>query len=192
LREKPNLRHTLLIGFSGFKRRATESSDDFDHYFNKPVDLPALLALLNAPGLEKAATARRMSKEVQTLRVLLIDDNAELSAATTELLRREGLEVRAALSGRQGLEVAADFKPQLTLCDLNLPDMKGQEVIRFLRSNPLTRHTYAVVVTARSKEEVREYNRAAGKMGIDEFIPKPLTTEAVRKLVSTLERQQSA
>jgi two-component system, OmpR family, response regulator len=147
LKEKPHLRHTLFIGLSGFKRReATKSSDDFDHYFNKPVDLPSLLAVLDTPAplrKGKAATARTAANDVKTLRVLLIDDHA----ATAALLRSEGLEVRTALSGRESLQAALDFKPELTLCDLNLPDMQGQEVIRLLRSNPLIPPTYAVVLT---------------------------------------------
>ena len=194
LREKQNLRHTLLIGLSGFKRRAaTGSRDNFDYYFNKPVDLPALFSLLDTPaqpGAAEAATARQVLEKVEPFRVLLIDDHADLSAATAALLRSEGLEVRSALSGREGLEVAPDFKPQLTLCDLNLPDMRGQEVIHLLRSNPLTRHTYAVVLTALSKAEVREYNREAERMGINEFIPKPLMTETVRTLVTKVKRKQ--
>jgi PAS domain S-box-containing protein len=51
LKEKPHLQNTLFIGLSGFKRReAANFSDDFDHYFNKPVDLPALLAVLGTPA----------------------------------------------------------------------------------------------------------------------------------------------
>jgi CheY-like chemotaxis protein len=164
-----------------------------DYYFNKPVDLPALFTLLDTPpqpGAAVAATAPRVLETVDPLRVLLIDDHADLSAATAALLRREGLEVRSALSGREGLELAPDFKPQLTLCDLNLPDMMGHEVIHLLRSNPLTRHTYTVVLTALSNEEVREFNREAERMGIDEFMPKPLMTETVRTLVTKVKRKQ--
>jgi CheY-like chemotaxis protein len=195
LKEKPHLQHTLFIGLSGFKRReAAESGDDFDHYFNKPVDLPALLAVLDTPAplrKGKAATGRTAANDVETLRVLLIEDHAELAAATAELLRSEGLEVRTALSGRESLQAALDFKPELTLCDLNLPDMQGQEVIRLLRSNPLLPPTYAVVLTAMSNQEIRDLNREAKRMGIDEFIPKPLTIEEVRRLVTKFKGQQS-
>ena len=194
LREKPHLRHTLLIGVSGFKRRAAESGDDFHHYLNKPVDLSALFTILDTPaqpGTPEAATAGQVLEEVAALRVLLIDDHAELAAAMAALLRIEGFEVRTALSGQQGLEAAQDFKPQLTFCDLNLPDMRGQEVIRLLRSNPVTRHSYAVVLTALSNAEICEFNLEAGRMGIDEFMSKPLTSKAVRMLVTKIKRQQS-
>ena len=48
LRKERNCRDSLFIAISGFKRRQTpEAADDFDHYFNKPVDLAALLHLLD-------------------------------------------------------------------------------------------------------------------------------------------------
>jgi CheY-like chemotaxis protein len=98
----------------------------------------------------------------------------------------KGLVVRTALTGREGLVAAPEFKPQVTLCDPNLPDMPGTEVIRLLRSNPLTRATHAVVLTAMSSQELREFELHAKVMGIDEFIPKPLTADAVRALVTKL------
>jgi PAS domain S-box-containing protein len=58
LRAKRQLRHTLFIGLSGFKRRdAAESGDSFDHFFNKPVDLPALLTLLATTSQPKRGSA---------------------------------------------------------------------------------------------------------------------------------------
>jgi PAS domain S-box-containing protein len=194
LRGKQHLRDTLLIGLSGFgKRETTESGRFFDHYFTKPVNLSALLSLIDVPAPPAAgefATACRASEKVEALRVLLIEDHSGLLEMTAAMLRSEGLEVRTALSGREGLEAAADFKPELTLCDLNLPDMNGKEVIRSLRSNPLTRHTYAVVLTAMSKGELREGNREAARMGIDEFMPKPLRSEAIATLLTNVKRQQ--
>jgi PAS domain S-box-containing protein len=195
LRQRPHLQHTLLIGLSGFKRRGTtESGDDFDHYFNKPVDVSALLTVLDAPGASRTAefaTECRAPEKVKAVRVLLIEDHAELLAITAEILRSEGFEVRTALSGREGMQAAPDFKPELVLCDLNLPDMNGQEVVRSLRSNPLTQHTYAVVLTALSTSEIRDFNREAERMGIDEFMAKPLTSEAISTLVTKVKRQQS-
>jgi PAS domain S-box-containing protein len=187
LRKKWNFRHTLFIAISGFKKR--ETTDNFDHYFVKPVDLGALLNLLGstiAEAEQPTAVTAGPAAEKTALQVLLIDDHAALSAAMAELLKREGLEVRTALSGEEGLKSASDYRPQLILCDLNLPDMSGLDVIRRLRSNPVTRHAYSVILTALSEGDIRDLNDEAEELGVDEFIRKPLTRERVHSLVANL------
>jgi len=192
LRKRRNLQHALFIAISGFKRRqGDEAANDFDHYFNKPVDLSSLLKLL---GSTPAQTGQAMdatagpSPEKTALRVLLIDDHAAFAAAMAELLSREGLVVQTALSGEEGLKFALDFRPQLILCDLNLPDMTGQEVIRQLRLNPFGRHAYSVILTALSDAEIRTFNEEAKKIGVDEFISKPLTVQDIHFIVAKLKR----
>jgi len=69
------------------------------------------------------------------LRVLLVEDHPDWAAAMGEFLRSEGLEVQPALSGSEALDVAAAFRPQLILCDLNLPDMNIRRRISE-RNNP--------------------------------------------------------
>lgn len=126
---------------------------------------------------------RRSPEGPKPLRVLLVEDHADLAAATAELLRVEGFEVQTALTGKGALRLASDLQPQLTLCDMHLPDMKGTEVIRALRSNPSTRRTYAVILTALSEGEIRIFNREAKTMGVDQFIRKPLTLDVIGELL---------
>jgi PAS domain S-box-containing protein len=190
LRKERNLRDTLFIAISGFTKRPTaESADDFDHYLTKPVNISSLLNLLDSTpaqaGEARAATAGPVLQK-PAIRALLIDDHVDLSAAMAELLNREGLEVQTALSGEEGLKLASDFHPQLILCDLHLPDMSGKEVIRRLRLNPDTRHAYSVILSALSEAEIRALNGEASKMGVDEFIPKPLRREITHSLVAKL------
>jgi two-component system response regulator MprA len=111
------------------------------------------------------------------LRVLLIEDDPDLAEATTAFLEAEGLDVRTVLSGREALETASAFQPELVLCDLSLPDMHGMEVIRELRSNRLAPRTYVVILTARRMTEPKPAD-------VDAFIMKPLTTESVHALVN--------
>jgi len=206
LRKERNCRDALFIAISGFKRRqAAEAADDFDHYFTKPVNLSSLLNVLGstlAEAEQTTAATAGPAPEKTSLQVLLIEDHAALSAAMAELLNREGFEghrqpqsqlphelvLRTAFSGEEGLKFASDFRPQLILCDLNLPDMGGQEVVRRLRSNPATRHAYAVILTALSEAEIRTFNDEATKLGVDEFIRKPLMPEVVHSLAGRLKR----
>jgi len=109
------------------------------------------------------------------LRVLLVEDYPDLAAATADFLEAEGLEVRTALSGRDALEVAPTFQPQLVLCDLKLPDMSGVDVVRQLRANPATQRTYAVILTA-----LGGFTKPAD---VDAFVAKPLTIDSIQSLV---------
>jgi CheY-like chemotaxis protein len=121
------------------------------------------------------------------LRVLLVEDHPDLAVLTAALLEAEGLHVQTALSGREALEAAPAFRPQLILCDMNLPDMKGLELIRRLRSDPATERSYVVMLTAMWGMEA-VYGREVERVGADALIFKPITTEAVRTLVEKLTR----
>ena len=120
------------------------------------------------------------------LRVLLVEDYADLAEVTAEVLRAEGLYVRIAMSGREALELAPAFRPQLLLCDLNLPDMTGLDVIRGLRSNPATEETYVVILTAMLERQLPQQSDAE-EVRVDSFVSKPITLEAIRTLIETLE-----
>jgi CheY-like chemotaxis protein len=197
LKAQPRTKNALFIAISGFKRRkrAASADDDFDHYFTKPVDVGALLALLETHCgvvLDHASKERQAPDNSRQLRVLLVEDHVDLAIATATLLRREGLEVQTAHTGRAALEAAPGFRPQLILCDMNLPDMKGPEVIRELRLSPSIQRAHAVILTAVSETSLRTYNAVSGKLGVDAFMSKPIAPEAIRTLVSTLDPQRCA
>jgi CheY-like chemotaxis protein len=125
------------------------------------------------------------SEQPSSLRVLLVDDYSDLAEVMAELLRAEGLDVTTALSGREALVVAAAFRPQLLLCDLNLPDMSGLDVVRGLRSHPATEEVYAVILTA-MREAEQTCRSEAEALGVNAFISKPITLEAIRTLTQKL------
>ena len=189
LRQRPGMRDAVFVAISGFgkKELAGRPGDDFDYYLTKPVDVAALVELL-----DKAVPAvREKRKPARTTRVLLVEDHADLAAVMAKLLREEGLEVRTALTGGEGLRKAAEFRPHLVLCDMNLPDIKGLEVIRRLRGDPATKSAYAVILTARTPLEIRTFNREAGRLGVDEFVSKPITAEAIGALKATVEARDA-
>ncbi len=187
LRQKRSLQNTLFVALSGFKRAETAGKPrgDFDHYFVKPVDYEKLLAILDehARAMEAVSKKPQTPKRRKSRRVLLVEDHAELAAVTAEVLRQEGLEVRIALSGREALEAASDFRPQLILCDLHLPDMPGEELVRELRANPGTERSRVAIVTALHESDVSMLRRRAKQMGVDRFVSKPLTVEKIRTLL---------
>ena len=116
------------------------------------------------------------AEQPSPLRVLLVEDYQDLAEVTAEFLEREGFEVRIALTGAEALQIASAYQPHLLLCDLNLPDTSGLDVVRELRSSPSTERTYAVILTAMAKTK-------ADLPGVDAVIAKPITVEAIRTLI---------
>ena len=178
LRPHPRLKDTLFIGMSGLAH-AGESRRErivFDHFLRKPIDLKDLARLL---GSRVPADSPPQA--------LLVDDHAPLAAATAALLRREGLEVVVAATGRAALDEAMRLRPRVLLCDMSLPDMDGLAVVDQLREHLAGWGTYVAMVTARSEDELRPYNRTARKLGADEFVSKPLTSDWIKSLLARLD-----
>jgi CheY-like chemotaxis protein len=129
-----------------------------------------------------ASGADPLRNESPPLRVLLVEDYPDLAAATAELLASEGLQVQTALSGRAALDVASVFQPQLVLCDLNLPDMNGFDVVDGLRSSPATAETYVAILSAIGDTEPYDQSNAKQR-GADAFVSKPIAIDTLRQLV---------
>jgi CheY-like chemotaxis protein len=87
------------------------------------------------------------------------------------LLQLYGHELRKAADGPAALALAAEFKPQLVLCDLGLPGMDGYEVARRLRESDLGESLRLVAVTGYAQEEDR---RRAREAGFDDHLVKPV------------------
>ena len=112
--------------------------------------------------------------------VLIVEDDPDIAEGLRYNLEREGLEVRVALTGEQGLAAALDPKgaPALVILDLMLPGMSGSELCRRLRREPATRRTPIIMLTALASEA----DRVAGlDLGADDYISKPFS---VRELLA--------
>ncbi len=103
------------------------------------------------------------------IRVLLVDDHKPLRAGTRALLAEvPDIEVVAeAAGGREALELAARLRPDVTLLDINLPDLNGVEVARALSQDlPEIR---VLILTAYNYEQ---YVRALFAIGVDGYLLK--------------------
>jgi CheY-like chemotaxis protein len=115
------------------------------------------------------------------LRVLLVDDHVESVVSVGRLLRSQGYQVRAALSGIEAVSAAVDFLPDVALIDLSLPLLDGFAVARKLRSMSSTRATFLIALTGWDSEDIVERARSAG---FDRHIVKPLSFDAMRAVLS--------
>jgi DNA-binding response OmpR family regulator len=117
---------------------------------------------------------------------LLVEDHAPLAEATAEFMYAKGLDVRIAFDGRQELETAAAFHPQIVLCDLNLPDMSGMELARKLRASPGAKDAVIAMHSAMTDSDLRGMAHHADAP-VNLFLSKPLTEEKIDALISQLQ-----
>lgn len=117
-------------------------------------------------------------------RVLVVEDEADIADLLATGLRYVGFDVRVARSGAEALATAAEFRPQLALLDVMLPDINGFELCRQLRREH--DRTGVVFLTARNRTE----DAVAGLMiGGDDYVNKPFSLdEVVARIRAVLRR----
>ncbi len=108
-------------------------------------------------------------------KILLVDDDRELTSLLKELLEMEGFNVLVAHDGEQALELLDD-SIDLLLLDVMMPKKNGIDTLKALRQ---THQTPVIMLTARGNE----LDRVLGlELGADDYLPKPFND---RELVAT-------
>jgi len=113
--------------------------------------------------------------------ILVVDDNQdnlELQAYQVSILIH--CSVIKALDGCTALSLAAQFRPNLILLDVMLPDMDGFQVVRELKQNPLTNQIPVVAVTAMARSLDEEL---AFEAGYDAYLRKPYDLESLEAVI---------
>lgn len=116
-------------------------------------------------------------------RVLLVDDDRELTAMLGEYLAREGFDVEAAHDGAQGEAEALSGRYDIIVLDVMMPRLSGIEVLRRIRARS---EVPVLLLTARGDN----VDRIAGlELGADDYVPKPSSPgELVARLRAILRR----
>ena len=122
-----------------------------------------------------------MANETPTLKVLVIDDDAQNLDLIGDALKQEGLEIAQALGPRLGLEKFSTLRPRVVLLDLIMPEMGGMEVLeRIIAADP---GVDVILMTAHySAESAVE----AIQKGAADYLTKPLNIEKLRDRFKTL------
>ena len=104
-------------------------------------------------------------------KVLLVEDNEMNRDMLSRRLERRGYEIVLAEDGDQGLQRAADTRPDLILLDMSLPGVDGWEVARRLKADPATAALPIIALTAHAMAGDRE---RALQAGCDDYDTKPI------------------
>jgi two-component system phosphate regulon response regulator PhoB len=119
-------------------------------------------------------------------RVLVVEDEADISSSLAYALRASGYEVLVADRGASALEALDRFLPDLVLLDLMLPDMSGIDICRRLRKSGSPNQPAVIILSARAQE----VDRVVGfEIGADDYVAKPFS---VRELMLRIEARLKA
>ena len=117
-------------------------------------------------------------------RVLVVDDEHNLTELLSMALRYEGWEVKSAGSGMAAVRAAREFEPDAVALDMMLPDMDGLEVLRRMREH--NDRIPVLFLTARDAVEDRIAGLTAGG---DDYVTKPFSLEEVVARLRALMRR---
>jgi two-component system sensor histidine kinase/response regulator len=136
-----------------------------------------------------------LTPPLPAVKFLLVDDREENLFAFAETLRRDGLELVAARSGRQALEELLVHDFALAIIDVQMPEMDGVELAEIMRASERTRRVPIIFVTAGTHE--RRMLFRGYEAGAVDFLYKPIEPVVLRNKAETFfelhrQRQQLA
>lgn len=115
-------------------------------------------------------------------KILIIDDDVSITTNLKIILKMNNYEVITANDGKTGVDLAFQYQPDLIICDINMPHMNGMEVLRILRSDPLTFNIPFLFLTVRdNKDELRK----GMDEGADDFLTKPYSNDEILKAINS-------
>ena len=140
------------------------------------VTLPLLQEADARPLVHEAPGARG----ARSLKVLVVDDNADAAETLGLLLAAQGHEVTIEHGSLAALERARSMRPDACLLDIGLPEIDGRELARRLRANPLTRDATLIAITGYGQQQDREAALAAG---FQHHLVKPVDLDLLLRLL---------
>jgi GAF domain-containing protein/DNA-binding response OmpR family regulator len=147
------------------------------------VELEMVPPVADAPPLE--LDPETAPPDRPRYQVLVVDDNPDLRAYVSNILQRQGYQVRTAHNGAVGVELARTYNPDLIVTDLMMPEVNGLDLIRQIRAEREMAGIPIVLLTAKVDEETRI---ESAERGADAYLSKPFNDREllaeVRNLLS--------
>lgn len=121
------------------------------------------------------------------LKILIVDDEADIRQILTYNLQKEGYEVFEASTGEEGIRKTKEVLPDLILLDVMMPEMDGIEVCEQLRRTPGFENILICFLTARNED----YSQIAGlDAGADDYVAKPVKPKVLISRINALLRRK--
>ncbi len=119
-------------------------------------------------------------------RILLVDDEEDILEFISYNLKKEGFSVKTAPNGKEAVQLAKSFNPELILLDVMMPEMDGMETCVELRKLDNLKNTFITFLTARGED----YSQIAGfDAGADDYIIKPVKPRVLVSRIKAMLRR---
>jgi two-component system phosphate regulon response regulator PhoB len=124
-----------------------------------------------------------------THRILVVDDEPDITALVAYHLAKAGYRVSTAANGPDALKAAREERPDIVILDLMLPGVSGYDVLAEMRRREETRDVGVILLTARREEQ----DRIRGlSLGADDYLTKPFAPQELSLRVNALLRRLGA
>jgi CheY-like chemotaxis protein len=113
-------------------------------------------------------------------KILIIDDEESVRLAVNAVLTSRGHEVTHTDNGVKALEIVKKNIPDLIVCDIEMPDLKGFDVLKELRKDNVTSKIPFIFLTGKS--DISYLNEAIA-LDVDDYLRKPFTAEELHAAI---------
>lgn len=128
-----------------------------------------------------------MTSSRPALDVLIIDDEEDFARALASRLELRNMTTRCAFDGEQGLTMLRESPPDLLLLDMRMPGLSGVDVLRRLRCGNIVPGGKTLPVCVISGHTSERDFLAAGELGIQGYLTKPLQFSELLEVIGTLD-----
>lgn len=125
----------------------------------------------------------------QDIKILLVDDEQDILDIIGYNLQQEGYKVQTANNGKKAIAAALEFRPDLIILDVMMPEMDGVEACEIIRKTEGFEDTIITFLTARGED----YSQVAGfDAGADDYITKPVRPKVLMSKIKALLRRRKS
>jgi len=116
-------------------------------------------------------------------RVLIVDDEQDIVEILSYNLSKQNLQVIRAYSGKECLNLARQFRPDLIVMDVRMPEVNGIEACRIIKHDDNLKDTPVLFLTA----DTDKYTALSAKhAGADNFVTKPISISLLTDIIKTM------
>lgn len=139
--------------------------------------------------LERRPVQQTSSALPSDLRILVVDDDKDITDSLVMLLELMGNKIRTARDGCEAMEVAEGYRPDVMLLDIGMPKLNGYEAARQIRQQPWGDDMVLVAFTGWGQDADRQRAREAG---FDHHLVKPVDPQALVGLLASVGAEQAS